>query len=124
MSIISPLSPEQVSQIIAKFKQRFGLEPDGIHVVESHAEGKATTGSDIDIVIETSLPLTKFHGPGFEFFKDINPGKVPPGVIGIGPGPSEAFIGGAGPSTIPKAGLLDPFFRPPVNIRPPSLQVK
>jgi hypothetical protein len=109
---------------VDKFKQRFGKEPDGIHVVGSHADGTATTESDIDLVIETNLPLSKFQGPGFEFFKDINPGKVPPGISGIGTGPGEALIGGTGPGSIPKAGLIDPFFRLPGNVRPPSIKVK
>jgi predicted nucleotidyltransferase len=89
MSIVSPLTPEQVDGIVAKFKQRFGQEPDGIHLVGSHAEGRATIASDIDIVIETNLPLTKFHGPGFDFFKDINPGKVPPVSSALDPVPGR-----------------------------------
>ncbi len=82
-----PLTPAQVDEIVRRFKQRFGKEPTGIVLIGSHTEGTATPDSDVDLVIETDLPLSKFNGDGFEFFKDINPGKVPPGVTGIGIGP-------------------------------------
>jgi hypothetical protein len=118
-----PLTPQQVDEIGLKFKQQFGKEPEGIFLVGSHAEGTATSASDIDIVIETDLSLTKFSGPGFDFFKAINPGKVSPGIAGIGTGPGRALIG-PDPGDIPKPGLIDLFFRPAGNVWPPSLRLK
>src|SRR5437879_3795839 len=88
----SVLSQQQVDEIAARFKARFGVEPEAIYLVGSHAEGRATPLSDVDIVLETNIPgLNKFTGPGFEFFKDINPGRVPSGVTGIG-GPGQPCI--------------------------------
>jgi hypothetical protein len=118
-----PLTSQQLDELVRKFKARFGKEPDAIHLVGSHAEGTATPASDIDLVIETDLPLTKFGGPGFEFFKEMNPGKVPPGVVGIGIGPGLTTIG-TDPGEIPKLGLLDLFFRLPGNVRPPSVRLR
>jgi hypothetical protein len=119
----SPLSPQQIEDIARLFQQMFGKEPDAIYLVGSHAAGTATPQSDIDLVLETDLPLTKFTGPGFDFLKAINPGKVPAGITGIGPGPGQAFIGTA-PNDIPKAGLLDPFFRTPGNVFPPVVKLR
>jgi RHS repeat-associated protein len=111
-----PLSREQLDHIAGTFKEHFGQEPDAIHLVGSHAEGAATPKSDIDLVLETEIPnLDKKSGPGFEFFKAINPGKVPDGVTGIGPNQGQAFIG-SGPGQIPKAGTIDPFFKPASEI--------
>jgi hypothetical protein len=118
-----PLTAAEVDEIARRFRQRFGKEPEGIVLVGSHAEGTATPDSDVDLVIETDLPLSKFNGAGFEFFKEINPGKVPPAVIGIGIGPGEALIG-LDPGEIPKPGLLDTFFLPPGNVRPPSVRLR
>ncbi|WP_431970062.1 SpvB/TcaC N-terminal domain-containing protein [Nocardia sp. bgisy134] len=111
----------QGAGVAQDFKQSFGQRPEAIDVVGSRAEAQATgtwpegsgpTTSDVDVVVTTSIPdLDKASGQGFEFFKNINPGKVPPGVKGIGPGPDQAFIG-TSPGTIPKGGTLDPFFRP------------
>jgi RHS repeat-associated protein len=118
--LTNPLKPEQAEGIAKAFEQRFGQPPKGIRIIGSHAEGTADAASDIDIAIETEVPnLTKHTGEGFEFFKDINPGRVPPGVKGIGAGPDEAFIGDA----IPKPGTIDPFFRAPGEVKPPSIQV-
>jgi hypothetical protein len=118
-----PLTTAQVDEIVRRFKQRFGKEPEGIVLVGSYAEGTATADSDVDLVIETDLPLSKFNGPGFEFFKEINPGKVPPGVTGIGTGPGEALIG-LDPGEIPRPGLLDTFFRLPGNAWPPAMRLR
>lgn len=107
--------------IANEFLRIFGAPPKGIHLVGSQAEGAATANSDIDIFLETDLPLgalTKFTSEGFEFLKAINPGKVPDDVTGIGPGPTEAMIGGR----IPKAGLLDPFFGTAPH--PPSVRLR
>jgi hypothetical protein len=119
----SPLTPQQVEDIAQTFNNKFGKEPQGIYLVGSYAEGTATQSSDIDIVIETDLPLSKFSGPGFEFLRAINPGKVPPGISGIGVGSGQALIG-YDPGDIQKAGLLDPFFRSPGNVRPPSVRLR
>jgi hypothetical protein len=118
-----PLTQQQIDEIVRTFEDMFGKEPGGIYLVGSHAEGTETSQSDIDLVIETDIPLTKFTGPGFEFLRAINPGKVPAGVAGIGPGPGEAFIG-TGPGDIPKPGLLDPFFRAPGNVYPPAVKLR
>jgi hypothetical protein len=113
-------NPQQIAEA---FKEQFGQYPDAIYVVGSHAEGAATLASDIDIVIETTIPgLSKHACQGFEFFKTINPGKVPEGVQGIGPNPGQAFIGEA-PGEIPKPGLVDPFFGTPDPSLGPSIRV-
>jgi hypothetical protein len=118
-----PLTPQQVEDIAQAFKNKFGKEPQGIYLVGSHAEETAAPSSDIDIVIETDFLLSKFSGPGFEFLRAINPGKVPPGISGIGVGSGQALIG-YNPGDIQKAGLIDPFFRRPGNVRPPSVKLR
>jgi hypothetical protein len=116
----NPLAPGQAADIAKAFEARFGQPPESIHIIGSHAEGAAEVSSDIDIAIETKIPdLTKHEGEGFEFFKDVNPGRVPPGIQGIGSGPNQAYIG----TEIPKAGTIDPFFKPPGEITPPSIKV-
>ena len=118
-------------QIARSFEKNFGEPAEGVHVVGSRAEARATgawpegsspTTSDVDLVIETArTDLTKHSGPGFDFFREINPGRVPSGVTGIGVKPGEALIGSS-PGSIPKGGLIDPFFetavRPPGDLRP------
>jgi len=119
-------------QIARSFEQHFGEAPTGVNVVGSRAEAQAAGGvfpegsspttSDIDILIETArTDLSKHSGPGFEFFRDINPGRVPSGTTGIGVRPGQRLIGNS-PGSIPKAGLLDPFFEPvvraPGDLRP------
>ncbi|MBV1854852.1 SpvB/TcaC N-terminal domain-containing protein [Catellatospora tritici] len=111
----------QGAEVAEQFRQHFGQRPEALDVVGSRAEAQATGAwpegsgpgtSDVDLYVTTELDqLTKHGGPGFDFFRDINPGRVPEGVTGIGHGATEAFIG-SGPGTIPKAGLLDPFFGP------------
>ena len=119
----SPLTPDQVDRIVNEFNQQFGKNPDAVYVVGSYADDAATVSSDIDIWIQTDIPnLNKWEGAGFEYFKSINPGKVPDGIIGIGPGPNQAFIG-PGPGQIPKAGLIDPIAFNPNLPRPPFVQV-
>lgn len=105
------LDEQQLDTIETEFERVFGKKPDAISLIGSHADGTATAESDIDIYLETDLPLnqlTKFTPEGFAFFKAINPGKVPDDVTGIGPGATEAFIG----DRIPKAGTIDPHFGP------------
>jgi hypothetical protein len=75
-------------------------------------EGSSPQTSDIDLVIQSDIPnVTKWTPEGFEFLKDINPGRVPPEVTGIGVGPGQGLIG-SGPGNIPKGGLIDPFVGP------------
>jgi RHS repeat-associated protein len=109
------------AEVAQSFRQQFGQRPEAIDVVGSRAEAQVTGAwpaesgpqtSDIDLFVHTELPdITKHAGPGFDLFRTINPGRVPAGITGIGPGPNQAFIGST-PGTIPKAGLLDPFFGP------------
>jgi RHS repeat-associated protein len=116
----NPLKPGQVESIADAFQKRFGQPPKNIKIIGSHAEGAAEASSDIDISIETEIQdLTKHTGEGFEFFKDVNPGRVPPDITGIGSKPGEGFIGDA----IPKPGTIDPFFKAPGETHPPSVQV-
>jgi RHS repeat-associated protein len=114
--IVVARSTVNAGKIAAQFEKAFGVQPDAIYLVGSQAEralGNAAVGgaaSDIDLFFQTSLKLSKHEGAGFEFFIELNPGRVPAGVTGIGPGPGRLFIGGAG--GIPKPGLIDPFFGP------------
>lgn len=118
----NPLTPQQLALILREFRTRFGQDPISVHVGGSCSEGAATASSDIDVLIETNLPIPRFSQPWFDFLKAINPGTVPPNITGIGIGPGEALIG-ADPSDIPKAGLLDPFFKLPGAITPPTIKV-
>lgn len=113
-----PITKGQVKGIVKAFKKLFGKKPEGVHLVGSHADKTANASSDIDLVIETTIPnLEKNTGAGFDFFKSINPGRVPEGVTGIGPLPGQSYIGDA----IPKAGTIDPFFRAPGDFHGPSV---
>jgi hypothetical protein len=118
-----PLTQEQIHRIRTEFRNRFGQVPGSLHVGGSHAEGSTTPTSDIDVLIETELDIPRFSQEWFDFLKAINPGTVPPQVTGVGTGPGEALIG-TGAGDIPKAGLLDPFFKKPGTIYPPSIEVK
>jgi hypothetical protein len=118
-----PLTPEQVEEIAARFRGRFGKDPVSIYLVGSHADGTATGDSDIDLVLETDLDLSKFDGPGFEFFREINPGRVPVTATGIGVGPGQVLIG-SGPGDVLKSGLVDVFFRVPGNVWPPAVKLR
>ncbi|NGO54716.1 SpvB/TcaC N-terminal domain-containing protein [Allomesorhizobium camelthorni] len=112
------MRPGRAADIAEKFEARFGDPPEGMYVVGSRAEahttgkwpeGSGPTKSDIDVVIQSEVPnVTKWTPEGFEFLKEINPGRVPPGVTGIGHGPGKTLIGSE-PGNIPKAGLVDPF---------------
>lgn len=106
----------RASEVAEYFAQTFGAQPTAIYLVGSHAERAATGESDIDIYIQFS-PATaqahprllsdgKFEGPGFEFFRSINPGRIPPGMVGLGIGPGRGMLG----TDIPKYGTIDPFF--------------
>lgn len=118
---IIPIKPETVQMIVKTFQAKFGQPPEAIHLIGSYAENEAEATSDIDIVIESTVAnLTKHEGAGFEFFKAINPGKVADWITGIGPKLGQAFIGNE-PGSIPKAGLLDPFFRDPGDVEPPFI---
>jgi hypothetical protein len=117
--------------LAARFEEEFGKKPEAIFLVGSRAEkalGDATidvSKSDIDVFIQTDIAdLSKFEGQGFKFFKELNPGKVPPGTTGVGFGPGRVPIG-SGPGTIPKADLIDPFFGPKGGLIPgnPAVQV-
>jgi RHS repeat-associated protein len=109
-----PALPVDPARVAAQFEKSFGQPPEAIYLVGSHAErvlGNAAidvSKSDVDLFIQTDLTLSKHSGAGFEFFKVLNPGRVPAGVTGIGVGPGELLIGGEG--GILKAGLVDPFF--------------
>lgn len=115
------IRPGQPAQVAEEFRTHFGERPEAIEVVGSRAEAQVTGAwpegsgpltSDVDMFIQTRVPnLSKHEGAGFEFFRDINPGRVPAGVTGIGPNPGQAYIG-TSPGTIPKGGLIDPFFGP------------
>jgi RHS repeat-associated protein len=118
---VPSMRPGRAADIAEAFEGRFGEAPEGMYVVGSRAE-RYTTGkwpddssplkSDIDLVIQSDVPnIDKWTPEGFEFLKEINPGKVPPGVTGIGTGPGKTFIGGE-PGEIPKGGLVDPFIGP------------
>ncbi|MFD0360698.1 SpvB/TcaC N-terminal domain-containing protein [Nocardia sp. GCM10030253] len=119
--VVPGVRPGEGAGIAQNFKRSFGESPEAIDVVGSRAEAQATgnwpdgsgpAASDIDVVITTKLPdLDKASGAGFEFFKQVNPGKVPTGVTGIGYGPDKAYIG-PGQGAIPKGGTIDPFFSP------------
>jgi hypothetical protein len=74
-------------------------------------------------LIETDLDIQRFSQEWFDYLKAINPGKVPQNITGHGVGPGQAMIGTA-PGDIPKPGLLDPFFKKPGTIRPPSIEAK
>ena len=121
--LANPLTQEQITLIRTEFRNRFGQNPTSLHVGGSHAEGTATPTSDIDVLIETDLDITRFSQEWFEFLKAINPGKVPAHVTAVGTGPGEALIG-TDPGDIPKAGLLDPFFKKPGTIYPPAIEAK
>jgi hypothetical protein len=114
--IVVARSTVNAAKIAAQFEKSFGVQPEALYLVGSRAERALgntaldVSASDIDLFFQTSLDLTKHEGAGFAFFKELNPGRVPAGVIGLGPGPGQLFIGGAG--GIPKAGLIDPFFGP------------
>jgi hypothetical protein len=117
-----PLTAQQISLIVTEFRNKFGKDPKSIHVGGSVADGTATPASDIDVLIETDVAISRFSQPRFDFLKAINPGKVPPTVTGVGTGPGEALIG-TGPADIPKAGLLDPFFKATGTIVLPTTKV-
>jgi RHS repeat-associated protein len=117
------LDPQKVAD---EFEKQFGQRPQEIYLVGSYAEA-ITFGkwppdpfsgpgkSDIDIIIITSITgLDKSSGPGFQFFSAINPGKVPPGITGIGYGKNETIIGNK-PGNIPKPDTIDPFFKQNVS---------
>ncbi len=114
---VANLSLGRVRQIVQQFKGNFGVPPKRVSLVGSFAEGAGKIGaSDIDIFIHTSLRgIDKSSGAGFQYFKAVNPGKVPPGVAGIGPLKGQAWIGSM-PGEIPKAGLIDPFFGAAPNL--------
>lgn len=118
----NPLTPSQLAIILSEFRGRFGQDPISVHVGGSHAQGAATAASDIDVLIETVLSIPRFSQAWFQYLKAINPGKVPANVIGVGTGPGEALIGDD-PRDIPKAGLLDPYFKQPGTIAPPTMKV-
>ena len=115
------MRPGRALDIADAFEARFGQRPEGLYVVGSRAEayttgkwpeGSGPNTSDIDLVIQSDVPdVTKWTPEGFQFLRDINPGKVPPGITAVGVGPNEALIG-SGPGAIPKAGLVDPFVGP------------
>lgn len=118
----NPLTASQLTLILFEFRSRFGQDPISVHIGGSCSQGVATASSDIDVLIETNLVIPRFGPQWFEYLKAINPGKVPVGVTGVGTGPGEALIGND-PDDIPKAGLLDPFFKPPGAINPPTTKV-
>jgi hypothetical protein len=91
---------QDISELIrTTFRDMFQEEPRGLYLVGSHAEGAAERFSDLDIVLVSNrADLSKFDGPGFQFTKRINPGRVPPNATRWVP------IGGAA-----KAGFLDVF---------------
>jgi hypothetical protein len=122
MSQPNPLTPEQTALIVSEFRKRFHQDLRGIHVGGSHATGAAGPSSDIDVLIETDVTVPRFSTDWFDFLKAINPGRVPPGVTGVGTGPGEALIGND-PGDIPKVGLLDPYFKQPGTITPPTIKV-
>ncbi len=97
-----------------KFNSRFGQSPGSIWVVGSHAQGVATKNSDIDMFFETDLDLVKWTGEGWEFFKQINPGKIPGWATGWGPAPGQILLG----VNVPKGGVIDPFFGPLAKLMP------
>ena len=121
-STSNPLTPAQIGLLLTEFQSRFGQDPKSIHVGGSHAQGSATAASDVDVLIETDLAIPRFSQPWFDYLKAINPGKVPPHVAGVGTGPGEALIGND-PGDIPKAGLLDPYFKKSGTIYPPTIKV-
>ncbi len=118
-----PLTPEQIARIRAEFRRQFGQDVGSLHVGGSHADGTATPASDIDVLIETGLHIPRFSQAWFDFLRAINPGRMPSHVTGVGTGPGQAVIG-TDPGDISKPGLLDPFFKKPGTIHPPSLEVK
>ncbi|MBY0228177.1 MAG: nucleotidyltransferase domain-containing protein [Gemmataceae bacterium] len=118
----NPLTPPRLALILSEFKSRFGQDPLSVHIGGSHADGSATAASDIDVLIETTQPIPRFSQPWFDFLKAINPGVVPAGIIGVGRGAGFALVGND-PGDIPKAGLLDPFFKQPGTFAPPTLKV-
>lgn len=107
-----PLTDKQLDEIEEAFTRRFGKRPEEIWLVGSHSAGAAEATSDIDIFIVTDLNLTKHSGEGFEFFKEINPNHIPRDLTSL--------PGGAIGRSIPKAGLIDPFFGPRSDIGPPN----
>ena len=118
----NPLTPQQLILVLTEFRNRFGQDPMSVHVGGSYPEGAATTSSDIDVLIETNMAIPRFGQQWFDYLKAINPGAVPPNVTGVGTGVGEALIGND-PGDIPKAGLLDPFFKRPGTITPPTIKV-
>lgn len=118
----APLTAVQLALVLLEFRTRFGQDPISVHIGGSHTQGVATANSDIDVLVETSLSIPRFGPAWFEFLKAINPGKVPMSVTGVGTGPGEALIGND-PSDIPKAGLLDPYFKQPGAVAPPTVKV-
>jgi RHS repeat-associated protein len=117
---VPSMRPGRAADVADAFESRFGQPPEGMYVVGSRAEayrgpwpeGSSPQTSDIDLVIQSDIPnVTKWTPEGFEFLKDINPGRVPPEVTGIGVGPGQGLIG-SGPGNIPKGGLIDPFVGP------------
>jgi len=109
--VLAPKGPSLPSgQALAEaFEKRFGVKPKRIAVVGSVAQGTADESSDIDVIIISDVEgIEKNTGEGFEYFKEVNPGKVPEGITEIGPYPEQGH--GTIGAEIPKAGTIDPFF--------------
>ncbi len=121
------LNPPEIAN---RFEKRFGFRPKAILLVGTQAEGKAGPTSDIDIFLvlppeklaqhpyfNQPAAAIKEGGKGFDFMKDLNPGKIPAGVKGIGPDMEKGQYY-LGDPELPKAGVVDPFFGPASKIKP------
>lgn len=51
------LQEQELDRIEDEFERIFGENPQSIHLIGSHAAGTATADSDVDIYLETNLPL-------------------------------------------------------------------
>jgi hypothetical protein len=117
-----PLTPAQIALILSEFRRQFGEDPKSVHVGGSYSEQKSGPTSDMDVLIETDLVIPRFSQPWFDYLRAIEPGMIPPSVTGVGAGPGQAFINND-PGDIPKAGLLDPFFKLSGTIYAPTIKV-
>ena len=106
-----------VDGVVDRFAIQFQQYPLCVKLIGSLARGAGTENSDIDLLIETSLPgLSKFEGAGFLIFKQINGGRCPAHLDDL-----HSTVIGCSTTDLAKAGLIDLYYRTPRRTRPPYL---
>jgi hypothetical protein len=115
--------------LAAAFASHFGVPPQRIYVVGSQMLGAADANSDIDVIFVTDVinpvtseRLSKGDNEAFPFFKAINPHLIVPSsathlgnaandpeAVEIG-NPDEVADPDQKARTMPKRGVIDPFF--------------